>query len=225
MKATGGILKDKRKVKVTMKNLRVAVFGHGTTNHLAESSSKWAEHFRECIARRKATLYTGGGGGRMLSARRGCVLGGGITVSVNPEIDALLGEDSSKFSGNIIATGQGKLGRVHLLAQSVNIGFAIGGGAGTLTEVIACYLLAKPVIVVDGFQRKYDPKVEKILNNVKEESYNGHLVRCGYLDGKDENKVCPVRICSNTLSPDDVFSIGVEVLKHVGEKKHGMAGF
>ena len=204
----------------TARGLKVGVFGHGGERHVSKETIAWADAFGECVAGIGGTLYTGGGGGVMLAARRGCATHGGTVVSVNPEMD--LDEDSeSLYRGSVVLTGQGKIGRVHLLTQSVDIGFAVAGGAGTLMEVVACYLLAKPVVVVDGFQGEDDPRILNILNRVTQEA--GPLpVQTGYFDGKDISRVCPVRVCPKTLSPEQVLRVGIAALDSCGSKRHSM---
>lgn len=204
------------------KHIRVGVFGSASAAKMSNSTLDWIELFGECLAKENAILYTGGGSGVMLAARSGCFKRGGSVVSVIPEIELHRKNIDEYFLGNIIATGQGKLGRVHLLTQSIDIGFALGGGAGTLMEVISCYLLAKPVVVINGFQATNDPKIINILTQLEDENIDGHLIKTGYIDGKDSNQVCPVRVCSSTLSPDKVFNIGLMALKTCDEKKHNM---
>jgi uncharacterized protein (TIGR00725 family) len=207
-------------LKLTAKHLKIGVFGHGNARHLTKSTLKWAEAFGGLIASASASLYTGGGAGVMLAARRGCLAHGGTVISVNPEIELCGRAISSHFLGNIIASGQGTLGRVHLLTQSIDLGFAIGGGAGTLLEVIMCYLLAKPAVVVDGFQGKIDPCVAKILSRAEEEVVSGVPVLSGYIDAKNVDLVCPVSVCPSTLSPEEVLNIGLTVWLARRDKTH-----
>ena len=194
------------------RDLRIGVFGHGTSIHLTDEVLKWVELFGEYIAEQKAILYTGGGEGLMLAARRGCQRKQGSVVSVNPEVEISANDVRNKCLGNVIASGQGKLGRVHLLTQSIDIGFALGGGAGTLLEIVSCYLLAKPIIVVDGFQQNTDPKIIKILSKTKERIIEGQSVSYGYIDGKEKDQVFPVHICKKSLTPKDLLNIGLSIL-------------
>jgi uncharacterized protein (TIGR00725 family) len=204
----------------TARGLRIGVFGHGGERHIGKEAIAWTEAFGECVAGIGGTLYTGGGGGIMLAARRGCATHGGMVVSVNPEMD-LDDESESLYRGSVVLTGQGKIGRVHLLTQSVDIGFAIGGGAGTLMEVTACYLLAKPVVVVDGFQGEDDPRIVNILNHVAPEA--GPVpVQVGYLDGKDVSRVCPVRVCHKAIDPAQVLEVGVAALGSCQGRRHSV---
>ncbi len=157
----------------------------------------------------------------MAAARRGALKAGGRVVSVCPELEVALGNPAKQCLGTVVATGQGKLGRVHVLTQSVDIGFAFGGGAGTFMEVIACYLLAKPVIVLDGFFFGEDPRVQRLLNRVTEETINGVRVKAGYLDAKHGGNVCPVRICPGEISPDDVLTLGMQLLTDIRQEEPG----
>ena len=207
----------------TGKNLRIAVFGHATAKHLSEPTLQWTETLGILIADAGATLYTGGGGGVMLAARRGCLAHGGAIVSVNPEMDISGDIARSRCLGSVIAAGQGKLGRVHLLTQSIDLGFAVGGGAGTLLEIVACYLLAKPVVVVNGFQSDKDPCVDALLTRRTEELIAGVPVMSGCIDAKDIGQVCPVRVCPKSLSPEVVFRIGLEAWLARGVKSNRMA--
>lgn len=193
--------------------LRVGVFGHGNAGHLTPESRNWARNFGSVVGMNRAALYTGGGGGMMEAARRGCTDAGGSIVSVNPEgiIDA---ENlQSKALGSVIATGQGKLGRVHVLVQSVDLGFALGGGAGTLLEIISCYLLDKPVIVVDGFQSDRDPCLLSLLNSIETRRTDGLEIKVGYVDGKDRKQVCPITVIPSSANPEQVYKIGCGLLR------------
>ncbi len=209
-------------MKKSNHNLRVGVFGHGKSTHLTENMLGWVRDFGESIALNKAILYTGGGGGLMLAARQGCLKEGGSVVSVNPEMGLSQEEVDANFLGHVLTTGQGKLGRVHLLTQSIDIGFAFGGGAGTLLEIIACYLLAKPVLVVDGFQKKSDPQLLNLLNGIEEKIIEGHKIWSGTIDGKDTAQVFPVHVCQYPTKPADVFSIGKSIHNLCEDKRHDM---
>lgn len=197
-----------------MKPIRVGLFGHGDARHLDESSIKWVEDLGVAIARRGLSLYTGGGGGVMRLARKGFVEGGGEPVSLVPEGHAV-GEEADEFLGSYVATGQGKVGRSVLLSQSIQLGIAVGGGAGTLFEVTACYLLAVPTIVVDGFQAKNDPGIPDMLTRTKERLVGGKPVLVGFLDKKEVGNVFPVHVCTRDITIPGVLELAAGLLAEV----------
>lgn len=205
-----------------MPSLRIGVFGHGCANHLTAETLGWVERFGACVAEGGGTLYTGGGGGVMLAARRGCLARGGAVVSINPDIDIRSEAVNDDQLGCVIATGQGKIGRVHLLTQSIDFGFALGGGAGTLLEIVSCYLLAKPIVVVDGFQKETDPTIPALLTRFESHEIDGVAVRSGYLDGKDSRDVCPVAVVSREAKPEQVHAVGISYWRLRGGKSHKM---
>jgi uncharacterized protein (TIGR00725 family) len=94
-----------------------------------------------------ATVVTGGLGGVMEAACRGAKSRRGQTVGLLP------GDDRSEANGWVdvaIATGLGEL-RNGLIVRTSDALVAIGGGAGTLSEIGFALKLGRPVIGLGTF--------------------------------------------------------------------------
>jgi hypothetical protein len=190
--------------------IRIGIFGHGAAGvrHVHPSAQVWIESFGACIARSGAVLLTGGAGGVAEFARRGALSEGGVVVSIHPGDGRGAVEDFGGTLGTVIATGQGKLGRVHLLVQSIDLGFSLGGGAGTLVEVLASYMLGVPVVVVQGLGGESTPDPSVLLHDVTNFSFGDITARRGYFDAKDRESVVAPIFCSKGYSPEEVLALG-----------------
>ncbi|NHJ14842.1 MAG: TIGR00725 family protein [Candidatus Thorarchaeota archaeon] len=105
--------------------------------HLAEEVGREA-------ARRGIVLICGGMGGAMEAACKGAKEEGGLTVGILPT--------ESKEAGNLyldiaIPTGMG-YARNFLVAKAGDAVIAIGGSAGTLSEMAIAWFSDKPVIAL-----------------------------------------------------------------------------
>lgn len=190
-------------------NMKIGVFGNESSHHLSNEEILWIENLGKEIAGNGSILFTGGGEGIMQIVRRSCIKNKGFTVSIKPEMDA--GNNTSDDLGLPIYTGLGKIGRVSQLIQSIDIGISIGGGSGTLMEIIACYLMSKPVIIINAFHKENDPEINNILNRVEEIQFEDILINRGFMDSKDISKVEPVTICNSMVSPDQVIRIALRL--------------
>lgn len=94
------------------------------------------------VARLGATLITGGRGGVMEAASRGARDGGGPVVGILPGDDAAA---ANPYCTIVIPTGLGHA-RNHVNVLAADIVIAIGGKAGTLSELAFAWLHRKPVI-------------------------------------------------------------------------------
>jgi uncharacterized protein (TIGR00725 family) len=94
------------------------------------------------IASKGYALITGGRGGIMEAASRGAAEQGGIVIGVLPG-DGL--DESNPYCGVVIPTGMG-FARNVINVLSADVVIAIGGKAGTLTELAYAWLYQKPVI-------------------------------------------------------------------------------
>jgi uncharacterized protein (TIGR00725 family) len=94
------------------------------------------------IALKGYVLITGGRGGIMEAASRGAAEQGGIVIGVLPS-ERLNG--SNPYCGVVIPTGMGSARNV-INVLSADVIIAIGGKAGTLTELGYAWLYQKPVI-------------------------------------------------------------------------------
>ncbi|MEM0481939.1 MAG: TIGR00725 family protein [Nitrososphaerota archaeon] len=98
------------------------------------------------IARRGCILLTGGLGGVMASAAKGASEHGGITVAILPQKDT---SQANPHSTVKIATGLSHMRNMVNVWSADGI-IVVGGGAGTLIEVAAAYLEAKPIVALVG---------------------------------------------------------------------------
>jgi uncharacterized protein (TIGR00725 family) len=113
-----------------------------------------AEEVGRLLGEAGAIVVTGGLGGVMEAACRGAKSRRGQTVGLLP------GDDRSEANGWVdvaIATGLGEL-RNGLIVRTSDALVAIGGGAGTLSEIGFALKLGRPVIglgtfAVDGVEQ------------------------------------------------------------------------
>ncbi len=107
-----------------------------------------AEKVGFLLAEREATVVTGGKSGVMESAASGAQRANGITVGVT--------KGNKRFSSNSfteveVLTGMAADGFDEFILVTMCDAFiVIGGGAGTLEEIIIAYRNKKPVVVLEG---------------------------------------------------------------------------
>jgi uncharacterized protein (TIGR00725 family) len=198
--------------------VRVGVFGHGIrgTAHVGPATEEWAEAFGCAVATAGATLLTGGGGGIAEFCRRGASRIGGRIVSIHPAGRIEPSDALHKMLGTTIATGQGKVGRVPTLIQSIDLGFSLGGGAGTLLEVVTGYLLGVPVVVVEGLGLSDDPDPILLVHETSDGDFQGVRFRKGFFDGKDRDLVRAPIFCAGDHAPETVLALGLaRMSRHV----------
>ena len=107
-----------------------------------------AEEVGGLLAEGGAVLVCGGLGGVMEAACRGAKSKLGLTVGLLP------GLDRSAANGWVdvaVATGLGEL-RNGLIVRASDALVAVGGGAGTLSEIAFALKLGRPVIGVGTFE-------------------------------------------------------------------------
>jgi len=105
-----------------------------------------AEDAGEMLARRGITLITGGRGGVMEAACRGASRAGGLTVGITPGADA---RAANPWCDVVLPTGLGHARNV-LTALAGDFIVAVGGGAGTLSELCFAWIHGRPIYVLDG---------------------------------------------------------------------------
>ncbi len=105
-----------------------------------------AEQAGEMLARRGVTLITGGRGGVMEAASRGAARAGGLTVGIMPGTDA---RSANPWCDVVIPTGLGHARNV-LTALAGDFIVAVGGGAGTLSELCFGWIHGRPIYVLQG---------------------------------------------------------------------------
>jgi uncharacterized protein (TIGR00725 family) len=148
-----------------------------------------AEQVGEMLARFGITTITGGRGGVMEAASRGASKAGGTTVGILPSSDM---NDANPWCGVVIPTGLGHArNAVNVLAGDFVI--ALGGSAGTLSEVCFAWIQGKPILTVNGG----DEWLEKMGSDL-DRRHTSSIVLCSDLN---ELEKAVIAICES-LSPD-----------------------
>lgn len=101
----------------------------------------------EEIAKRGAILLCGGRDGVMEAACQGAKAAGGLTVGILPGDSP---GEGNEFLDVPITTGLGFDFRSGILVHSSDALIMIDGGNGTLGELSAGYLNARPLVVIEG---------------------------------------------------------------------------
>jgi uncharacterized protein (TIGR00725 family) len=124
----------------------VAVIGSG--EGASDDDLRDAEAVGRELARRGVVVVTGGLGGVMAAAARGCTAAGGTCVGLLPGSDRSAG---NPYLSVAIATGLGEL-RNGLLVRTVDGVIAVGGSWGTLSELALALRAGMPVVALRGWQ-------------------------------------------------------------------------
>jgi hypothetical protein len=133
------------------KKLQIGVIGYAGVEEypigsIKEDIYKIAERVGFLLAEKGAIIVTGGKGGVMESAAFGAKKAGGITVGI---IKGNKRFKSNDFTEVEILTGMEADGFDEFMLVSMCDAFImIGGGAGTLEEIIIAYRNKKPIIVI-----------------------------------------------------------------------------
>ena len=120
---------------------RVAVIGAGIASAELERAAYDVGHH---LARGGAVVITGGLGGVMAAAARGCREGGGTSVGLLPGREA---EEGNVWTDLPLATGMGE-GRNVLVVRAAESVVAVGGEWGTLSEIALARKIGRPVILL-----------------------------------------------------------------------------
>jgi uncharacterized protein (TIGR00725 family) len=120
---------------------RVAVIGAGVAPGELERAAYEVGH---ALARGGAVVITGGLGGVMAAAARGCREGGGTSVGLLPGREA--GEGNA-WIDLPLATGMGE-GRNVLVVRAAEAVVAVGGEWGTLSEIALARKIGRPVVLL-----------------------------------------------------------------------------
>ena len=125
--------------------LRIGVIGAGRSSPRLD---EWAEAVGRGIAEAGAVLVCGGLAGVMAAAAHGARKAEGTTIGILPGADA----DEANADITIpIPTGLGE-GRNLLVVQSSDALIAVGGGAGTLSEIGFALKLHKPLVLLGSWK-------------------------------------------------------------------------
>ncbi len=132
-------------MRAVIRRKRIAVVGAGRAT---PGQTKLAEGVGSEIARHDAILLCGGLGGVMHAAARGASAAGGLTIGLLPGYDADAANDAIAVP---LPTGLGHARNVVLVASADAV-IAIGGGAGTLSEIALALKLGRRVIGLDTWR-------------------------------------------------------------------------
>ena len=121
--------------------VRVSVIGGGDAS---PAELREAEALGKYLGRRRAIIITGGLGGVMEAASRGCRKGGGTTVGFLPGSDP---SEANPWVEIPLATGMGEARNV-LVVRGGDVVVAVGGGWGTLSEIALARKMGREVGVV-----------------------------------------------------------------------------
>jgi hypothetical protein len=127
------------------KALRIGVIGSGRSH---PTWDKWAAVVGREIAKAGCTLVCGGLSGVMAAAAQAAKEAGGTTIGILPGADPREANPGITIS---IPTGLGE-GRNLLVVQSSDVLIAIGGGAGTLSEIGFALKLHKPLVLLGSWK-------------------------------------------------------------------------
>ena len=135
----------------------VAVVGPGTD--ATEAQCALAEEVGARLAEGGAIVVTGGLGGVMEAACRGARSRRGTTVGLLPGLDR---GAANGWVDVAVPTGLGEL-RNGLVVRAADALVAVGGGAGTLSEIALALKAGKPVAgigtwEIDGVRPAADPR-------------------------------------------------------------------
>ena len=120
---------------------RIAVIGAGVSDDALEQR---AYDLGRALGEASAVVITGGLGGVMAAAARGCREGGGTSVGLLPG-----GEPTERnaWTDLPLATGMGE-GRNILVVRVAEAVVAVGGGWGTLSEIALARKIGRPVTLL-----------------------------------------------------------------------------
>lgn len=105
-----------------------------------------AEKVGAAIARVGAALTTGGRGGVMAAASKGCAEAGGIVIAITPYTGI---NEVNAHSHYVIPTGLGWARNV-VTAIGGDVIVAIGGAAGTLSEIAYAWMYNRPIVAMSS---------------------------------------------------------------------------
>jgi len=146
---------------------QITVIGDGNAG---TEEIKLAERLGKSLAELGYIVVTGGKGGIMEAVSKGVSEAGGIAVGILPDSSI---NDANIYCTISIATGLGHARNV-ITALSCDAIVAIGGGAGTLSEICFGWIHQKPLFVFDQF----GGWSEKLANQVLDNKYPVKIDRC-----------------------------------------------
>jgi uncharacterized protein (TIGR00725 family) len=98
------------------------------------------------VARVGAALVTGGRGGIMVAASKGCAQAGGIVIGVTPHKTM---DEVNEYAHYHIPTGMG-WARNAITGIAGDVVVVIGGSAGTLSEIAYAWMHDRPILALSA---------------------------------------------------------------------------
>src|SRR5438270_1670287 len=120
-----------------------------------------AEKIGTMLARLRITVVTGGRSGVMESVSRGAKQAGGTTVGIIPTTEM---REANEWCSIVIPTGLGHARNV-LTVLSGDFLIAIGGSAGTLSEICFAWIHGRPILTLRGYGTWSDEIGHKALDH------------------------------------------------------------
>ncbi len=128
-----------------MRRIIIGVIGDSEVEN--EEELIFAEKLGEALAREGYIVINGGRGGVMEAVSRGARRAGGLTIGILPSASK---DEANRYIEIAIPTSMG-WGRNIIVPLASDVVIAIGGKAGTLSEIAYSWMHGKPIIGVVGF--------------------------------------------------------------------------
>lgn len=127
----------------SLRRPQVAIIGSSEAD---DALMKLAYEAGVVVAKVGAALVTGGRDGIMDAASKGCAEAGGIVIAVVPGTSM---DEANGHSHYVIPTGLGWARNV-ITAIAGDVILAIGGAAGTLSEIAFAWMYDRPIIALSA---------------------------------------------------------------------------
>lgn len=136
------------------------------------------------LAAHSITVVTGGRGGVMEAAARAAFRSGGATVGIVPSTRM---DEANPWCRIVVPTGLGHARNV-LTALAADMVIAVGGGAGTLSELCFAWIHGRPIYVMEGSGGWSDRLRQDTIDNRARSA----IVRCNDVTSLE---ICVLELC------------------------------
>lgn len=147
-----------------MKNRRPQITVIGDSE-VSPSTYKIGVALGKLLANMNICVITGGKGGIMEAVSKGVNEAGGVSVGILPSTDF---DEANEYNSIIIPTGLGHT-RNAITVLAGNIIIALGGGAGTLSELCFAWIHHKPILTLKGFGGWADKLAHSAIDGRRED--------------------------------------------------------
>jgi|FLOH01.1.fsa_nt_gi uncharacterized protein (TIGR00725 family) len=124
---------------------------------------KTAEKMSYLLAKEDMIIFNGGKGGLMAAVAKGSTKAKGISIAIRKGVNRF---SSNKENTIEIFTGMITGGSEYMLPLCCDIIISLGGGSGTLAEIVQAYRNKIPIIILKGFGGWSD-KIDTFLDERK----------------------------------------------------------